>query len=51
MDLTDLASHRHKKYRYVLIITCRFTKHVWLRPLAKKSSKAIALAVRTAGHV
>lgn len=46
MDLTDLASHRHRSYRYVLIITCRFTKHVWLRPLGSKRSAGIALAVR-----
>lgn len=45
LDLIDLGGHRHRKYRYVLNYTCRFTKHVWLRPLRSKESAEVARQV------
>ena len=45
LDLMDLGAHDHNRYRYVMNYTDRFTKHVWLRPLASKSSEEIAFWV------
>jgi hypothetical protein len=42
VDLFDLGAHGHRKYRYVLNYTCRYTKFVWLRPLKDKTSAGVA---------
>lgn len=45
LDLIDLGVHKHRKYRYVMNYTDRYTKFVWLRPLKNKSSAGVARQV------